>query len=373
MNPAPALNKVLTSTLLLCAVAGAACTTQADHTASSEGDTSCNPCVLNPSGNDLAGTLLVTVPPAPASMAPLSLTVDGSQGAAVTANTAKQLSSGKHCLTLDSNGRSVDCSVTIASSATVVVDLGIIQYAPLKRSTYGLHFAPGIGASAPSFKSSDHLDTLSSIAARLPGTYHFSFGLFDGVDLPIRGGSSQAIDFDSSDSLAQRRLAEIQDPVRNFPGRCGNPSADPVYELSASRNGGSTGGVFSASAGAHYIVGDFVGDNGRSVITIKIDGTQIGTVATAAPGAPPAILAIGRIEIDDVAVTQSSGAIVKVPGLYTIERATTSNGVKTFENLCVQMPTKSGVDVLPGTYRVTTTYSTVEAGKKTVVQSVTVD
>ena len=74
-------------------------------------------------------------------------------------------------------------------------------------------------------------------------------------------------------------------------------------------------------------------------------------------------LNLGRIDIGDVAVTREDGSVYKARGTFTVTCTDDNVVVGTFS-------TASGIDVLPGNYRVDVNYSTAE-GPKTQTYNVT--
>lgn len=69
-----------------------------------------------------------------------------------------------------------------------------------------------------------------------------------------------------------------------------------------------------------------------------------------------ASLNLGRIDVDDVLVTRENGTTYEARGRYTVTCITDGTDVGSFS-------TKTGLDVLPGDYRVDLTYSTEEGPK----------
>src|SRR5262249_15274744 len=97
---------------------------------------------------------------------------------------------------------------------------------------------------------------------------------------------------------------------------------------------------------------------------------------SARAGDPPTRQEVERLDIDEVAVTTDNGSVVSVPGTWVLEKQVPfGDGGATFVPVFATsagFPTQTGVDGVPGTYRITTSYNTVEAGKKTTVNVVTV-
>jgi hypothetical protein len=78
-------------------------------------------------------------------------------------------------------------------------------------------------------------------------------------------------------------------------------------------------------------------------------GFQSVPVPLAAPGQPAAPVQLGRIDVDDVAVTMPDGTVAQVPGTFTVSSAGLGN-------LCNACATKHGVDAPPGAYQISVKY-----------------
>ena len=81
-------------------------------------------------------------------------------------------------------------------------------------------------------------------------------------------------------------------------------------------------------------------------------GCQVVKLGTLPVGATPRIN-IQRIDVDDVAFTNPDGSVTTIPGTYTVAPLTDTD-------TCLRgqtFPTKTGIDVPPGAYNVTVTYT----------------
>jgi hypothetical protein len=77
-------------------------------------------------------------------------------------------------------------------------------------------------------------------------------------------------------------------------------------------------------------------------------------VPLASKGAASLPFQLGRIDVDDVTLRDASGGPQTASGLFTVERKG-ADGTFTAFSSCTY-GTKTGIDVPPGTYRITTTY-----------------
>ena len=225
--------------------------------------------------------------------------------------------------------------------------------------------------------------------AALPMTYHYQWGLFDGADVAVRSGQIATVDLDAR---TNRRSIRVTAPTRAFPNARASMSPGSAVDCSAWIIGGTrsdangttiasrTTSAFHPNDGQTIIVGEFVADDlipvshylalgPTSQSTPNLNSTALGLGQV---GGEPAALKVGRIDVGHVAVTQGDGTTVTVVGSYDVQRPVVVQGVEQFQSIGCPAPTNTGIDVLPGRYRVVVDYDTAESGHKQDVHDITI-
>ena len=350
-------------------------TTMACGSSASDAGTTESGVTVTPTGDDHPGQLVVTVP---AGVTPTdtndAFTIGGSAPVAFT--TPYTLPIGDHTLNIRSC-RGQDCGgwslpFTIQNHATTTVALGAIAF---KRT--GSDGLLGIDAAIAADGMTANVgtqwvaeDQLQTVAYRLPLAYTYTFGLFDGFDTTVEPSKIDTIDLDVR---TNRRQVRIVAPARAL-GDAAMCKGWTITGKRTDRSKQSAAGIVIPS-GTVVLLGEHVTDASQTGEYWLRTGP--GDVAPAKftlgdTGGDPATLNVGRIDVTDVAVKQNDGTTANVRGQYTISRVTTNTaGGEVLDSVCAGQ-TNTGVDVLPGTYRLVTTYSTVEVGTKTTTQDVTV-
>jgi hypothetical protein len=101
---------------------------------------------------------------------------------------------------------------------------------------------------------------------------------------------------------------------------------------------------------------------------ISVNGTRA-PLPLAAVGAAPVDFQVGRFDVDHVDVTNADGTHKNVPGLYKVSRLNVDGTVG--YHVASDCKTNSGLDVVPGKYKVSVAYRVTE-GPKTVEYTIDV-
>ncbi len=276
---------------------------------------------------------------------------------------------GANSWSLSVGNGSFSASTTIATGARSTVRLGALILtragAPATiggGSTYGGSLTTATVVGDTTFNSGSFISyatdpgTASTHVA--PGEYTFSWGIADGRKINVAAGSvtTQALFAHEG-----RRIARIPAPTRELPNACSENAPRLYYQTSAAASyyGGNPipydTEVGQASFTAQYLY----------TVTLPCISDYV-PVALGAVGAGPLDMKVGRIDVDDVTVTNVDGSSHVQRGTYVIVNAASGRTVT------ATYPTNTGIDVLPGTYNVVATYTTSAGTTKTTTSSVTV-
>lgn len=212
-------------------------------------------------------------------------------------------------------------------------------------------------------------------AAILPGTYRLSYELADGVEFEIDAGKKKTIAIAPS---AGRRIAKIVAPTRELPtARCASAGVDTpgvfVWTQDEPLPRLRRWGDAPIADGASLEVGAASWHPDVKYM-IRTTGTDLFVpLPLGAPGKGPLVYKLGRLDVDDVAVTQPDGSKKRVAGTYAVwtmiqRKGTWVEGepvIECGEERIETLPTNTGIDLPVGKYKLRVTYETAEAGKKT--------
>lgn len=183
-----------------------------------------------------------------------------------------------------------------------------------------------------------------------PGTYSYHWGLGDGLTFSLEGGEVKTID---PRSYSQREVARIVPGARNKPNACSS-SATLSWTL------GHTPDQDAIDLSEPVEIGRNPHNMPQGYRDVQMT-LSLGCVKGGAPivygteGAGPADLKLGRVDVSDVDVRQADGSTKKTRGSYTIHPADSSGWSS---EVAGPFTTETGVDLLPGTYRVVVSYPT---------------
>ena len=193
----------------------------------------------------------------------------------------------------------------------------------------------------------------------VPGTYHLTYGVFDGQDVVVSGGQVTDVRLGAP---AQRRLGVLRAPVRELP-ECPvvvRDSSSPYVQYSGGLSGSgwvtikglSQGGrqvtgqqLMRLASGEEKLFGEYVGDPSISLTKTAYtfflpNGLTVPVAIAAKPGDAPAVTTWGRLDVDDVDVTMDDGSTRKVRGTWSL--------TKTDGTPIVSWPTTTGQFKVPG-------------------------
>ncbi len=377
-----------TSLLLL----AAACGSPAGSDTTTPAGASAEEVVVKPVGGDHPGSLLVTLPAnAPNGLFAYTLWVSkmtagvASMPSPIGINQPNKLASGTYCLTLVTteynstatvSDKFQDCTIQVSPKQTTTYPLSVVTFKKGATVTLGVDPVDAFTSTMilSSLKGGDGKtttfgDSYGINAVRPAGNYHYAFGLFDGVDGKVAAGAVQAVDVSS---LAQRRSLVVTASVPTFPSYNGNQTAQLVVKAVKGAAFAQVGFHVPYGTGA-VLVGEYDDHTPVGTYTLELNGDYLEVALSATAGAASTAFAVQRIDVDDVAVDRDDGSTVATSGTYAIDRVMTgAGGATVYKNIVQRAPTKTGVDVFPGSYRITTTYRTTEAGFQNSVDTVTV-
>jgi hypothetical protein len=196
------------------------------------------------------------------------------------------------------------------------------------------------------------------------GEHEVNFGLdqIDGVPVTLAEGDNKRINLTDP---AGRRVARLEAPTRDLPEAvCGG-----FWEISTPRAFGVANKIVTVKGGETLDLGVSPRHEGKGYQLRASSWSRAIQVPLGDRGAGPKVLALGRIDVDDVSL---NGGPSTVKGTYDVFPADASGKASGGSILICHPATNTGVDVLPGHYRVEVTYRTVEAGTKTDVHIIDV-
>jgi hypothetical protein len=321
--------------------------------------------VIEPSGNDTPGKLLVTIPSGPAE----ATKVRWGNETEAPGTPIGPVPVGAQDFTLQSGTVSVRARANIKAGQTttlhgalVAVDaisgprtLGLMKdptnWAISVATIEAPNAAHGGGAVAPTSNG-------ASGFALLEGSYEVNFGVggVDGVPVVLAAGDTKKVTLTDT---TQRRVARIQAPTRDMPeANCGGLEGKS-YRISTFGRG-SVHADAAMPDNAELDIG-IAPSKGNVSYQLQVGAWRESVpVPLPALGQGPLAFKLGRADIDDVLINATQP---RVPGTYQIYR-TDASGNRGAQMLRCEPKTKSGVDLPPGKYRIEVRYNTVEAGDK---------
>lgn len=209
-----------------------------------------------------------------------------------------------------------------------------------------------------------------------PGTYHLTYGLFDGQDVVVEPGKVADVELGAK---SQRRLGVLRAPVRDLPtcrrGSDAPPSSDEalfrgltataVKVTASGRERALRKGlpIFLPSAG-EVVFGEYVGDPALMVSKTSYAYflerwfPPIPVAIAAKPGDAPPVTTWARVDVDDVTVTMPDGSTKTVRAEWSLEDAQGSVLVSFGSPSAPQTScwTGTGIDVPFGRYTLRVRY-----------------
>jgi len=323
---------------------------------------------ITPPGSDHPGQLVVQLPDElrsapPGSASSFSVRV-GTQW--LTFGTPLTLPIGTAWLEGFGSGIEIWASATIASDQTTTVQLGGFRF------TAPTELVPGINGFPHVINTNQGLgvagvgtDYLTKASPRFAGTYRFTWGLHDGVDVPLAANQMKVVNL--GDFSGRRAIRIVAAPVRELPECTSAP-----YQLSANNTSSRQAALLP---GQTVLVGEAAWKRDPSInYFLSTPGTNHGrqfSISMPAQVGQVTEYRLGRLDIDDVAVDTPAG-VRPVRGSYGIFPLTIVNGQEVVGGQISNCSTHTGVDVLPGRYRIHVTYWTVESGSKSTIIDVDV-
>lgn len=352
MRPKPLMLVVLAAAAVACGDASS------DASGTDEGAT-----VIDPHGTDSPGRVQVLLPAGP-------VTASVQLGSA-TKNVGEifdALSVGPHSVTLGNSGDytlSSSTGVGVSAGQLTTVQGGLLAVDAVSGPrTLGLahDVSPwgirGTVAGASAIGSMKPTVDGSKAAGLFPGKYEINFGLdaADGVPVEVVANGSKKVVLTD---MGSRRVARIQAPKREMPSA--SCSGDAVDQVTVNVTGTPSSMTMSLAAEQAVDVGTSPAHDAVTYAFSESTWDRGIPLPLGARGQGPAVFALARLDVDDVLV---NATLPRVRGTYRVFKAN-PDGSRGAELLRCAPPTKTGVDVPPGKYRVEVMYATTEAGQKT--------
>jgi hypothetical protein len=331
-----------------------------DATAGSASD-----LTVTPTGTDiLPGKLLVVAPPNARTLPTIKI-FDRNSTSPASFGQSVELRPGTYCVEFaDDTGAGDACGISIESMRTTTYDrLGVVTYSgPQASAPDGWEFLndpmPVHSLSDPKAASYPH-DQFGTVSVRVASKYHANFGpLFDGIDYEVAPGQLFNVDLSS---FEQRRAARLLPPASKE-----LPDAPACSGSSVHISGSKGGSERSADVPVQtpILIGEHALGANEPAGAYTLSMSHSPKVEIALPFSPNAgdaarPLQLARIDVKDVTVTENDGTKTQLRGTYKIEQVVVTNGLETFRETCARgEPTMTGVTLVPGKYRVSTTFPT---------------
>lgn len=307
---------------------------------------------VDPHGHDNDSYLFVTSPASTRGTIAPSLTY---RGVAMPADTKTRFTKGTGCLGLY-NSLMTDCAVVINANQTTTYPLASLHLS-WDPTAFQVDFGPEWVVSAT--RSGTRL--MSAIATALftndvltlPGDFHIEIidlAVFAPRDVSLAGGDAKDIDL----TAEKRATIHLIPPTRSF----GSSSCSRGSLLVQRTN---NGGILRSSMIPTQ------GDASYRVFPLTAADSSHYEVATGDLAAP-ITLAVGqtldfkvkRIDVNNVLLTRNDGSTYYTKGTYVISRKDPATGAYQPAFGGCSAATPSGIDVVPGVYKIATSWATAD-------------
>lgn len=402
-----AVNRTLPNTLLFCAaVAGGGC--NSSEIGDDVVESTQQAVRVTPTGEELAGSIQVDLPTGVSSSGGATISY---RSTPINFGIATRFAAGTSSLALVSPylayGANTDSNVAVVQKQTTVYKLAALKPSwstSTSTSTLSVDFGPQprlsakrlVGGSWASVfeQGTQTWDSTGATAiVVMPGDYSFSWNLkgIDPITVSLAQGETKAVNLTPAD---RRAIIKVAQPLRDFP-HAKSPSyphctVTTAYLVQRNRDLPSPVGpgygtlssegvvAFRAhtdAPGTQYRVFPF--DASEAPMHYEFVVNNIAYRIDAKPGATVTV-PVDRIDVDDVQVTNERGQVTTVAGTYMLYREQAGAGwvpvsVWDRQQNCGNVSsyfagpfsTRTGIDVLPGNYKIVTTYLTLEGSKTT--------
>lgn len=333
-----------------------ACTGEVDPTDPTVSSDDEKDDTLHPTGSENLGYLDLE-PPA-SSRGFYAQTVDF-RGTPIDIGKKVRLKKGTGCLGVNPIAQAVDCTVTVEAKKTTTYKLASL-HPHFQPTIFDVDAGPQVALQLTArgvlynYRAFDP-DVVEGLPSKdilaLPGDYVFDYGLpiFNKVSFTLTAGKAKDLDL----GVDKRATLHIVMPSREYPTfYCNRPQLlQPVDGRGVPVIGTRTN---STETDATYRVFPFAPGGGHYLYTVQ------GLSATLDPKPGDKLtLKVKRIDVDDVNVTREDGSSYTVAGTWTVLHEDANGQFAPFA-ACGNIPTKRGIDVVPGVYKIVTSYNTQE-------------
>jgi hypothetical protein len=332
---------------------------------------------------------------------------------AVSAGTASRFTAGTGCIVVTSPYASPaqKCGIEVLKKQTTNDDLAALKVAYAATATGPLAVDFGPSPSLRVFRTQDPVapaTTGTEIAfaqagsvpwngapvtpvITVPGDYRFSFGvgILDDVKKSVSGKSNLAFDITPADKRAH---VKVKVPQRDFPDatwQCSGTNRNYLVQRNKVDvpGQGEPPGYDIRNNRSYYGPGEGIVANKGFVLNVDYDFKMFPFTTAEAPmhydyvvnnqvfaldltAGKVVTVPVDRIDVNDVTLTKETGEKYTVQGTWQLFTPGPNNSWVPFlvrdcaaGQAAFSAPTKTGVDVLPGNYRVVVSYTTAEGGK----------
>jgi hypothetical protein len=336
-------------TLALCLVA---CGTANQNPNTSAKDSAADQTniVINPTGG--SGTVLVTLPTLPdnatwaASGVNLSATstIANSAAIALTASAAKTLPVGDYTLRVQTSyiAFSQVFSVTANDQTTLALAAVSVQYAPAVIGVWVTFSGTLSGSYVPTYNANEYIAApAGTLAATTHGDYEQSV---TNGSLTLATGDVKVLSQPLSSTSVN--TVTFNQPQRQFP----DVQSSTVLDQFVSDGGSYVNSIYALPR-----------DQSTPTVLSTLEGSlyvsyQIGCQQVMLYSNSSQTINVQRIDVNDVSVANADGTTSLVAGTYNIKPV----GVSGSTDHCLSglsFPTKTGIDVPPGAYTLTVSYT----------------
>lgn len=310
---------------------------------------------VNPTGHDNEGYLVVKTPPSTRGF--YSEPYLTYRNTSITPGTKTRFTAGSACLGIYNN-LMTDCAVAISQKATTTYELSslYVHWDPTELAVdFGPQWTVTVTRGSARLLSSIADVSFTQDLLALPGDYHVAVdgvGQFPPTDLSLAAGETKEIDltgdkrgtihvippasrsFANSPCAGSTRLVQRDDGGATLRAMTIPVQADASYRVFP----------LTAADASHYEI--WTGDNVASPLAVAVGKTVD--------------FKVKRIDVNDVLVTRDDGTTYSQKGTYVVSRQDPTTGVFSPDFGGCSSATPSGLDVSPGVYKISTSWTTSE-------------
>jgi hypothetical protein len=271
--------------------------------------------------------------------------------------------------------------ISLQPSERRTITLGGVTFRPPREKVVGIDVFPTFVSETRKSTGQVPVDLskldVTKTLARFADTFKYQWGVSDGTEIQVTSNVVTSVDFNDYSKKAALRIVT---PARFYPNCYAGPSYQEYYRIAVTTQVPTRPSTLIDpldASGSTFVVAD-VGDSAGArqhrlwtAGSLNDESNAIPLTLSPAGGAI-ATLALGRVDVDDVDVATNTGSTT-VKGTYRLYKITQKNGQDVVSTRPItQCPTSTGIDVVPGRYKLVVDYQTVETGVKQTVDIIDV-